>query len=277
MKADMMDMKRILAPLTAVLMLVVACGESPLSSAGDNSTNWIGEAVPSTPASTLVLLTTATTISPTQIDLRAAEGLIWSNDRMVPLRAESPQDVIDRVWANSTGGDEYVQSHRQTIAWALPGLKVPAALPDNVLHVTSQLVFDDGGSLGREWSAAFGFWTVEPYSESRATGQRAVLFVGPGGDPTTCDGIRLESGDVCRDRVVAGLGEASEVVGFDGVTLRWVDGEYRYRLFFRTSTAGEVASHMAGSMVELVDLESWAGNAFRAVLSRLSEVSPPTE
>ena len=77
----------------------------------------------------------------------------------------------------------------------------------------------------------------------------------------------------CRDAIVAGLGGASEVVAPDGVMLRWDDGGYHYQLFYRTGSP-EIAGLIAGSMVELSDIESRGLLAFRGVVSRMGLASP---
>ena len=75
---------------------------------------------------------------------------------------------------------------------------------------------------------------------------------------------------------VAGLVDAAEIVTDDGITLTWVDGDYRYELFYRTFEGLDVAGMMAGSMVELTDLESRAVQVFRGMVSRLAVASSPS-
>ena len=75
---------------------------------------------------------------------------------------------------------------------------------------------------------------------------------------------------------MAGLGDAAEVVTGDGVRLSWVDGDYRYELFYRTFEDVDVAGMMAGSMVELTDLEARAVQVFRGMVSRLAVASSPS-
>jgi len=61
------------------------------------------------------------------------------------------------------------------------------------------------------------------------------------------------------------------------VTLAWDDGPYRYELFYRTTESPEVAAFIAGSMIELTDLETRAVLAYRGVTSRIAAASSPSE
>ena len=234
----------------ALLMALASCGESPLEHAGEASTGWIGDG-------TSVTTTTTTAPSAPSVELMTATGLSWTNDRLVQFTAQTPAAVIGLAWEASSGRESYVQAHRQTIARAVPRVKVPGAVPDDVVYVTSQLVFGSTpGELSEEWLAAFGFWTVVPYSHSRSVGQSVVLHIGQvvRDRGFSCEKLPLAVSQICRDEIVAGLGEASEVVAPDGVTLRWDDGEYHYRLFCRTDSP-EMAALIAGSMMELTDIE----------------------
>ena len=273
----MMTRRCSVVSLIALLMALASCGESPLERAGEASTGWIGDGTATTALPSII--TTTTTIAPftPPVELMAAVGLTWTNDRLVQFTGQTPAVVIGLAWEASSGRDFYVQAHRQSIARAVPGVKVPAAVPDDIVHVTSQLVFGSTpGELSEEWLAAFGFWTVVPYSDSRSVGQSVVLHTGQAARDRgfSCEKLSLTVSQICRDAIVAGLGEASEVVAPDGVTLRWDDGGYHYRLFYRTDSP-EVAALIAGSMVKLTDIESRGLLAFRGVVSRMGLVSPP--
>ena len=266
--------------LIAVVLVLAACGENPLQRAGEGSTDWIGGDTPTSTTAVPIQITTTTAPPTAVVELMAAVGLVWTNDELVTFSSDTPSGVIELAWGASTGRDAYVQAHRQTIARALPGIKVPAAVPDDIVHVTSQLVFGSTpGELSSEWLAAFGFWTVAPYSQSRVSGQSVVLHVGSSEQESgpACENLRIAASEICRDRVVAGLGEASEVVANEGVTLRWDDGAYQYQLFYRTADSLDEAALMAGSMVGLTDLEDRATLAFRGVVSRMAAASPPSE
>ncbi len=58
---------------------------------------------------------------------------------------------------------------------SLRGLEFPTALPEDVIYVTSQLVFTGDGKMADPLLAAFGLWTIPPYSQSRTVGQSGVL------------------------------------------------------------------------------------------------------
>ena len=172
-------MRRTAAVLSALVLVLSSCTENPIERAGQGSTDWIGEGAPSTLPTVPAEVTTTTVPPAPRVELVASVGLNWINDELATFHADTPLDVSDLVWESSSRVDSYVQAHRTSISRALPGLKFPAAVPDDVSHVTSQLVFEiPVGAMTDEWIAAFGFWTVAPYSESRSIGQSAVLRVG---------------------------------------------------------------------------------------------------
>ena len=175
----MMTRRRSVMSLIALVMVLTSCGESPLERAGEASTGWIGDGTATTALGSIITTTPTTEPIAPRVELMAAVGLAWINDHMVQFTAQTPAAVIGLAWEASNGSDSYVQAHRQTIARAVPGVKVPAAVPDDVVHVTSQLVFGPTpGELSESWLAAFGFWTVVPYSDSRSVGQSVVLHIG---------------------------------------------------------------------------------------------------
>ena len=277
-------MPRTAPALLALVIVLTACGENPIERAGQGSTDWIGAAAPSTRATVPVEIPTTTRPQRPTVDLIPATGLGWINDELDLYIADTPDGVAGLVWEASSGVDTYVQAHRTSVARALPGVKFPAAVPENVAHVTSQLVFSTpSGAMDEEWLAAFGFWSVIPYTQSRAVGQSVVLRVGRSYRPldgvalTGCAVLLLGEALGCSDVIVAGLGMATEVTVAEGVKLMWTDGDYRYELFYRTAQNPEVAGLMAGSMVELTDLESRAVLAFQGVVARMPVASPPPE
>jgi hypothetical protein len=135
-------------------------------------------------------------------------------------------------------------------------------VPGDVGFVTSQLVFStDTGQLAREFQAAFGLWTVVPYSRDRSVAQSAILWVArdsrppadiddPGGGcaqfsdrvPDTCRAFQLDSVTVWL------LGDRS------GDTLVWFQEGYRYELFHRSQVSTDEALAMADAMEPLSDL-----------------------
>ena len=255
----------------------MSCGESSLDRAGQGSTDWIGQGAPSTTPPPPLEITTTTLPPGPEEHLSSAEGLEWLNEGLDGFEAESPEAVVDLVWDASNGVNSFVQANRSSIALALPGVRFPATVPDEVGYVTSQLVFSTpGGAMNEEWLAAFGLWTVTPYSASRAVGQSVVLYVGrdisgADSDPSrACDLMLGIAKSSCTDQMVEGLGWASRVSVPDGVKLAWSDGLYRYELFHRTSGDFAVAELMAGVMIELSSIESEAGEAFLSLLNRVS-------
>ena len=276
-------MRRTAAVLSALTLVLISCTENPIESAGQGSTDWIGQGAPSTLSTVPAEVTTTTAPTAPRVELVASVGLNWLNDGLATFHADTPLEVSELVWDASSGADGFVQAHRNSISRALPGLKFPAAVPDDISHITSQLVFElPMGAMTDDWTAAFGFWTVPPYSESRSIGQSAVLRVGFNeaagieGALTGCTTLLVPASIGCSDIIVAGLGDAAEVVTDDGVRLSWVDGDYRYELFYRTFEDVDVAGMMAGSMVELTDLETRAVQVFRGMVSRLAVASSPS-
>ena len=169
-------MRRTAAVLSALTLVLISCTENPIESAGQGSTDWIGQGAPSTLSTVPAEVTTTTAPTAPRVELVASVGLNWLNDELATFYADTPLEVSELVWDASSGADGFVQAHRTSISRALPGLKFPAAVPDDISHITSQLVFElPMGAMTDDWTAAFGFWTVPPYSESRSIGQSAVL------------------------------------------------------------------------------------------------------
>lgn len=266
--------------LIAVLLLA-ACGESPLGEVGQRSTDWIGEAEQiATSSTTLPEVVVAPQVA--ALALTSAASLEWANDGLAFAESdlEAP-DVVRDVWRRLGAGDAFVQVHRTDIAAALPGVAFPGAVPSEVEHVTSQLVYQDNqtGRLSDDVVAAFGLWSVKPYSQSRVVGQQAVLMVGlvPTEEPdegsdddvplSLCDAAQIADALDCREIAIDGV-QVAELAVADGVWLVWSEGLYRYELFYRTSTDPEIASLIASSMVPLADVEEKAFDAFVGVASQ---------
>ncbi len=256
-------------------LVLGACGDASLADVGQRSTSWIGDVEAS---STTAVAATAPAVVESRVAalaLTSAAGLDWVNDGLGMVGPGDDPDAVARdVWQRSGRAEAYVQAHRADIAAVLPAVKFPGAIPASVEYVTSQLIFDEGtGRLDHETTAAFGLWSVEPYSQSRAVGQQAVLVVGlnqaeEGSEiPNACD--RVEAGDAiaCRDISINGR-QAAEVQVEGGVKFIWWDIDYRYELFYRTSDDPDVGLLMAESMVELAHLEQQAFDAYRGVAGR---------
>jgi hypothetical protein len=125
-----------------------------------------------------------------------------------------------------------------------------------VRFVTSQLVYDLAqSSLSTEQVAAFGLWSVEPYTRSRSVGQQAVLTVitdaeglaglASGTADTSCARFIDRQADCSVTTVDEG--PAWELTDRIGVTLVWYSDLYRYELFLRSGVNPSWAVLMADS------------------------------
>ena len=104
--------------------------------------------------------------------------------------------------------------------------------------MTSQLVFDPAsGLLDVDTSAAFGFWTVEPYTVEN--GRLAVLRVG-----SAPEGIGAAKSDVVP------------IIVSDGLSLGWTEAGLRYELFCRATIPELVCNAIVDSFVPLNGLLS---------------------
>lgn len=167
-----------------------------------------------------------------------AADVVWYNDQKNPQHRGEPAQVIADVWDTRIGNSRFVQSSRAEIADALPTLKFPSLVPEQVRWVTSQLVYDEvTETLDPNTSAAFGLWTTEPYQSD--TGRIGVLRVGVASSGTS-----------------AGGGEISPIVVPDGISLGWTDTDMRYELFCRTEISQQLCMEIAESAQPLSDLVS---------------------
>lgn len=240
------------ALIAAVFMVAAGCGESPLESIGLRSSDWINE--PTVPTTVAV-----NTTRPTIVD---AEGLLWANDEIETANISDEDALLAEIFARR-GGDRFIQASRAEIAVALPDIAFPTEAPAGAEWVSSQLVFDNDGTLADDPSAAFGIWSAEPYTRSRSVAQMAVMRVASDLETATelstgetapscalfsdratdsCEMITVDS----RDTWV--LGDSS------GSTLVWFEGPYRYELFGRSFVRDEVLTAMSGSMMPLASL-----------------------
>jgi hypothetical protein len=218
--------------LIAALPLVLgACGESgPLAGVGERSGAWVTAA------------TLPTTTSPPVVVEVGNEGLVgatdvlWVNDDIEPADSSGePQAMIATVW-NRQLGSRFVQASRVEIATALPTIRFPEAVPEDIRWVTSQLVYDPAsGLLDPDTSAAFGFWTVEPYTAD--SGQLGVLRVG-----------------IAPDGIGAAKSDVVPIIVPDGLSLGWTDAGLRYELFCHASVTDAVCGAIVDSFLPLSDL-----------------------
>jgi Prokaryotic lipoprotein-attachment site len=217
--------------LLALSLTLAACGESgPLDGLGDRSSQWVQEGVD------------ATTTTQARVVFQVAnEGLVntgdlhWSNDDLGDVGIVDPEQVIHTVWARQIGS-RFVQASRFEIAGALPSIRFPGLVPQDVQWVTSQLVYDQAtGELDGSTSAAFGLWSVEPYTIGE--GQLGVLRVGE---------APLEAG--------TGRSDTVPILVPDGVNLAWTEGGLRYELYCRASITDAVCEAIIDSFVPLATL-----------------------
>ncbi|MBU1226526.1 MAG: hypothetical protein KJ698_04835 [Actinobacteria bacterium] len=180
--------------------------------------------------------TTVTTVPDTGPDLGLSSitGINWVNDDL-DLTASGSREVLLRdVWQRGDG-TSYVQAGAREIAMALPGVQVPTLVPVPITYITSQLVFDEQTALLEAGtSAAFGYWSTEPYVLPRSEAQLMVLRVG------------LATSDEAA--------EFSDISVFNvegGRELAWVEGDYVYQLFCRTGVIEEACITVAGSFQPL--------------------------
>lgn len=241
------------AALGAATLLMPACGDAPLGSVGRRSSDWINE--PTVATTTTVPVTIPTAIS-------SAE-LTWSNDDIVSNNLDDPEATVAEVFARREG-DRFIQASRTEIAVALPGVGFPAKVPYGAKWVSSQLVIESTGLISDDPSAAFGFWSAEPYTRSRSVAQMAVLRVAldpesiaelaEATEPPSCARFSDRNTDTC-DIIEIGGRVTWKLVASGGTTLVWFDDTYRYELFGRSYLKDEALLEMAEVMVPLAQLQ----------------------
>jgi len=181
--------------------------------------------------------TTSSTVADAGPDLGVAgiTGITWENDDL-DLTASGSQEVLIRdVWARGDQISPFVQAGRREITMALPNLLVPTLAPSAVTHISSQLVYDPQTALlDAATSAAFGYWTAEPYTLPRTEGQLMVLRIG-----------LATSEEVSRSTDIS----IFNVEG--GRELAWVEGDYVYQLYCRTGVIEEACLAIADSLTPL--------------------------
>jgi hypothetical protein len=228
-----------------LLVLCAACGDAPLADLGGRSSGWIDEAKTTTTAPP------ATTPSNTA-DLVAVWEVGWWNIDLAlksfPTEAAVLSDVVER----RTGSNRFIQASPFEVAAAIPGLEFPARLPGDVISITSQLVLaPDANRLDVDQVAAFGLWTVLPYSQSRTLGQIATLAVSRSGgdvecpDTATCELLTVGDTDVKR------------TMGNDTVRFAWTSGDWEYELDIRPGSVDLVIDMLRSlaPLREILELE----------------------
>lgn len=235
--------------ILVVLSTVTACGESPLLSLGNRSSNWINE--PKVTTTTLPEVD-----APRHV---AAATLEWANDVIVNDDLEDPGAVVAAVF-NRREGDRFIQASRFEIAAAIPEIAFPSLVPYGAEWVSSQLVVENSGRLSAEPSAAFGIWSAEPYTRSRSVAQMAVLRVSH--DPETAADLAEPGAEFSCARFAERITDECALLDMEGrdvwklaaaggITLIWFEGPYRYELFGRSFIPSDVLEEMAGDTVAL--------------------------
>lgn len=231
------------------VLVLVACGGSPLESIGLRSSEWINE--PTVPTTVPVITT-----SPTIVDVGQLE---WANDDIENENLDNPDALLAEVFSRREG-DSFIQASRFEIAAALPGISFPAEAPSGAEWVSSQLVFDNDGSLDNDPSAAFGIWSTEPYTRSRSVAQMVVVRVAldqqgaeevaQAGSGASCARFSARDTESCEitmidDRPTWVLGSSG------GSTLIWFDSPYRYEMFGRNFVSVSILQDMSTTTVTL--------------------------
>jgi hypothetical protein len=221
--------RRTAAVLTLALV-VAGCGDV-LSGVGDLSERVVHGDRPST---------TSTTSGGGSVDLRltGVTNVAWFNDGMDVATANLDRDdTIVAVWLDAENRDAeggFIQATRREIARALPGILFPQLVPEQITHVTSQLVYDtSSGTLDASTTAAFGLWAGEPYTAPRSESQLIVLRVG----------LRTFTGDA-----------DDEILAFqvaDGQELAWSHDDFVYQLFCRRGVSEQACYAIAESTIPL--------------------------
>lgn len=225
---------------------VLACGDTPFGDVGGGASDWIGEP-------TLVSAATTAADAPALVPVRRVD---WFNGDLPPVAGTTSAEIISGVYARAQPSDPFVQATPAEISLALPGIEFPSQVPPEVRYVTSQLVYDLAQiSLSSEQVAAFGLWSVEPYTRSRSVGQQGVLTVI--NDPEGLAALASGTADTSCARFIDRQAECAvtsvegspawELTDRLGVSLIWYSATYRYELFLRSGVNSGWAVPMADS------------------------------
>lgn len=236
----------------AVAVVAAACGEAPLQTIGQRSSEWINEPE----------VTTTTAVAVTVPIVVEVERLLWSNDEIVTQNLADPVALVSEVFARREG-DRFIQASRAEVSAMLPDVRFPAHVPYGAEWVTSQLVIENSGQLSDDPSAAFGIWTAEPYTRSRSVAQIAILRVAndketvteiaESGEDPSCARFADRTTDSCEIFIIADRSVWS-LTSNQGTTLVWFEDTYRYELFARPFVAFAALTGMAADSVRLADL-----------------------
>lgn len=243
--------------LLALAVFTAACGESPLDSLGQRSSDWMSEP-------TIITTKTVAITVPVVVE---SETLKWFND---DLTEDDLSDVsaLSRAIFRRRAGDLFVQSSREEIVALVPGIRFPEGAPYLAEYVTSQIVFEPTGEISGDPIVALGIWSAEPYTRSRTVAQMAVLRVFSDqetaselrqpGVSFTCARFTDRATEQCETLEIEGL-PYWRMTASDGQTILWFDGQYRYELFGRKFVTAKALEQMATDTMLLRELEPGSG------------------
>jgi hypothetical protein len=220
---------RRLIAFTVLSLLVAACGEQGvMDGLGERSHAYVAGST----TTTIVRAVLPSDTNPAGVT--PIENVRWFNEGIEGEQTGEANVVISTVWARGAAGERFIQASPAEIASALPNIDFPSVVPDETTWITSQLVYDvASATLDIETAAAFGLWSVRPYTVDE--GRLGVLRVG------------IVSG---QQTVEPGGGIISAVVE-EGLNLAWSDGIYTYELFCRQEIPEDLCWQMVESVIPL--------------------------
>jgi hypothetical protein len=231
------------------VLVLAACGGNPLESIGQRSSDWINE--PTVPTTVAVVTTTPTVVPTSQLQ--------WANDDIGTDDLGDRDALLAEVFSRREG-DRFIQASRFEIAAALSDVSFPSQTPSGAEWISSQLIFDNDGTLADDPSAAFGIWSAEPYSRSRSVAQMIIMRLAR--DQEAAEEVTSGGGEVSCARFSDRTTDQCEIVTIEdrptwlltasgGSTLIWFDGSYRYELYGRSFVPVPVLEDMSATMVPL--------------------------
>ena len=245
-------MRHVTGIVAFVFVLVAACGDAPLQSVGQKSSEWINEPTVST---TTAVVTTVPIVVTSKI-------LKWFNDTIMTEHLDDPGALRQEIFQRR-GGDLIIQSSKAEIEVLLPELEFPSVVPYLAEYVTSQVVFGGSGQLSDDPVVGFGLWSSEPYTRSRSVAQMVVLWVSF--DADTAAELAEPGADTSCARFSSGATQSCELLQIgdttvwslrsdNGNTMVWLDGSYRYELFGRTFVPVSALERMIPSFTPIGEL-----------------------
>lgn len=237
----------------ATLVVFSACSAETLFSPRGVSADWFADV-----EEVEVIPVTVDTVP---AELLSSLSVTWANDALATGAVE-PTEALALIWAASGGKDRFVQVARSDMAVVAQNLAFPEFVPEFVAYVSSQLVFTTRtGELAHAPVAAFGLWSVEPYSLSRSVGQKAVIFVHDIGEDPSFEGDLTLGCSQFQDRelsscdpVQIGDGSGWWLSSLEGNILVWYIGTLRYEMTIRPPITRAIGEEVAASSVPLTTL-----------------------